>query len=134
MNQQRAYSLIELMLVLTIIAAITTIAAHVYSRSKQKANLYIVESDLAKLANQLELYRQRHGTYDVNKQRFETAQLDLLTRHSPSHLPREKREFDLLILSASKFEYELKARPVKPSSRSVTLYSNGRLLWDMEER
>lgn len=133
MRYKRGYSIIEIMLVLTIVAAITTITLNVFSRNTEKANSLVVESDLAKLANQLELYRQRHGTYEVDKNKFESTHLELLITHSPSYLPFAKRQFDLAVSSASKLDYALIARPINESSARVILYSNGSVLWDEEE-
>lgn len=129
MRHKSGFSLVELLIVLALVATITMLAINVYGNHSQKARLVAVEADLAKLANQLELYRQRHGTYQVDKDKFETTQLELLITHSPSYLPFVKREFNLVISSASKLDYELKALPLDTSNSSVTLFSNGSLLW-----
>lgn len=134
MKPKLGFSLIELLIVLTLVAAITTLAVNVYSSSGEKATLVAVESDLAKLANQLERYRQRHGTYEVDKDSFETAQLELLINHSPSYLPFAKRKFELIVASASKHTYQLKALPVNNSNASVTLFSNGNLLLESGDK
>jgi general secretion pathway protein G len=64
-SPRRAFSLIELVIVLAILAVITAIAIPRFTRGAEGADDVGVQGDLSVLRNALEFYKLDHGAYPV---------------------------------------------------------------------
>ena len=121
----KGFSLLELVVVCCILGLVASVIVQSYQRSQKRSSQVIAKADLSKLANQMESFRHKHGSYELDKSRYETSELELLVSHSPSHLPYKQRYYDLVIHSVSKKQYILRAIPLNKEQQTLALYSHG---------
>lgn len=107
------FSLIELLIVLTIIGILITLSMPLYSHYVARTNRAAAEIALMKLATALEEYHIIHHTY-------ENATLNTL--HFPNDIANH--QYQLSITSASAMQYSIAAIPAKIDERCGTLTLN----------
>lgn len=134
--QQIGFTLIELMIVVTIMSIIATVAYPSYQGYIKTASRSAAQADLMSLAAALERHKAARYTYrGAADLAADTGKPAIYHQHSPSAEPYASRIYDLSITAASNNAYVIAAQPVTGTVLAgdgrVFLYSDGRRAWDI---
>jgi len=142
-TKTKAFSLIELLVVLSIITLLLTLGSQSYVRHIQKSKLLQAQSDLLMLASRLEQYKLFNlnylGAAGTQTSPENTGKPWVFKSYSPAHKPEHERFFDLSIshVSNSGSEYQITATPIAENSASdysvLIYYSDGRRGYDKNQ-
>ena len=139
----KAFSLIELLVVLSIISLLITLGSHNYVAQIKKSKLLQAQSDLLTFASRFEQYKLFNLTYfgaaGTQISPENTGKPWIYQSFSPANKPEQQRLFDLSILSVSDdgLQYQIIATPsvqagiASSSTYGVLIYySDGRRGYD----
>ena len=134
-NRAKGFSLIELMIAITIIGIITAIAYPSYQGFMVDTNRGAVQADLVSLAAAMERHKAASFSYKAAAvSAADTGKPDIYHKHSPSAEPYADRKYDLYISESSGSAYLLEAKPVtgtpQAGNGNLAFYSDGRRAWD----
>ena len=121
MKLTKGFSLIELTIVITVLASLLVLALNVSLQNKSSLYVKHVQTDLSKLAWQLEQFRYQHNSYEVNV----NNNAEQLLVYSPSHQSFANKAYLLEIQRATANDYLLRAIPVNANLPQLTLDSTG---------
>ncbi len=104
----RGFHLIELLIVMSLIALLTTISAPIYSHFMLQAHRLEASLALQKASLSLEYYYQEHGTY---------VGANLTTLHIPTDLA--KHQYEIRLEQATSLDFLLIAEPLDKQTADV---------------
>lgn len=140
-NKTKGFSLIELMLVLSIIALLVTLGSQGYVRHIEKSKLIQVQSDLLVFASRLEQYKLFNSNYfGAAGSQMSPENIGkpwVFEAYSPANKPEAKRAFDLSIyyVSDSGLEYQIIAAPTgKKADVTGANYDSGIFIYYSDGR
>jgi type IV pilus assembly protein PilE len=131
------FTLVELMIVVTIIGIISTIAFPSYQGFIQGSNRGAAQADLMALAAAMERHKAAAFSYrGAANGGSNTGTPAIFHGHSPSSEAPASKQYDLRIdvVSISGTSYTIRARPVSGSTQAddgdLFFFSDGRKAWD----
>lgn len=133
------FSLIELLVVLSIITLLSSLGSQGYVRHIQNSKLLQAQSDLLMLASRLEQYKlfnlNYFGTAGTQESPENTGEPWIFEPHSPANKPEQDRDFDLSIsyISDTGTQYQIIATPVVKVGKRADL-NNGALIYYSDGR
>jgi type IV pilus assembly protein PilE len=132
---QKGFSLIELMIVVTIIGIVAAIAYPSYQGVVADGYRGTGQADLLAFASAMERHHSGSFSYEgAGNGGSNTGAPAIFTTYSPSSEPQTNKRYDLTIVAATATSYQLKATPVSGSGQSsdgaLFYFSDGRKAWD----
>jgi len=136
-NQQRGFTLIELMIVVAIVGIITSIAYPSYQSMMNGTARSTAQADLMGLATALERHNVANFSYNgAGLAGSNTGAPAIYATFSPASEGASNKRYDLTIdsVATNGLSYIIKATPVSDTSLADTgalyMYSDGRKAWD----
>lgn len=134
LNQtQLGFSLVELMVAVSIVAIISMLAYPSYQSYLQSSKRSAAQADLMAFAGTMERHKMANFTYaGAALAGANTGKPAIFADHSPASEPAANKQYDLIIesMSAAGTAYRLKATPVSGDNGALYFYSDGRKAWD----
>ncbi|MFT6895682.1 MAG: type IV pilus assembly protein PilE [Paraglaciecola sp.] len=131
--KQGGFTLVELMVAVSIVAIITMIAFPSYQSYLQSSKRSAAQSDLMAFASTMERHKAVSFSYSgAGEGGGDIGQPAIFAHYSPASEPAANKQYDLSIesVSATGTNYRLKATPVGGSDGSLYFFSDGRKAWD----
>lgn len=134
-GEQYGFSLIELMIVVTIIGIITAIAYPSYQGVVADGYRGTGQADLLAFAAAMERHQSGSFSYEgAGSGGSDTGAPTVFATYSPSSETEASKRYNLTIVAADATSYELKATPVSGSGQAddgaLFYFSDGRKGWD----
>lgn len=136
------FTLVEIMVVLTLVVTLHMVASQSYSRQVNKAKLLQAQADLLLLADKLEQYKLFNLSYfgaAGNKTSPDnTGKPWIMNPYSPSNQPQAERLFSLSIaeITNNGFDFQIMATPISSSDKNqlgrLHYFSDGRKAYDKD--
>ena len=135
MNKHRGFSLIELMIVVTIIGILAGIAYPSYQSMVVSGYRATGQADLLALAAAMERHHSGEFSYKgAGANGGDTGAPAIFAAYSPSSEPEANKRYSLTISAADAIGYQLKATPASSTTQSkdgaLYYFSDGRKGWD----
>jgi type IV pilus assembly protein PilE len=133
------FSLVELLVVLSIITLLISVGSKSYVRHIQKSKLLQAQSDLLMLASRMEQYKlfnlNYFGTAGTQASPENTGKPWIFESHSPANKPEQDRDFNLSIfyVNDSGSQYQITAIPFVQDGQNSSV-NNGALIYYSDGR
>lgn len=135
--KQDGFSLIELLIALSIVGIVATIAFPSYQSMMASGARSTVQADLMSFASAMERHSTANYSYKgAAESGGDTGSPEIFVGYSPASEPESNKKYTLTIDSVSDdgSQYELKATPVTNSmvdgTGEIYYFSDGRKAWD----
>ena len=134
-TRQSGFSLIELMIVVTIIGIVAAVAYPSYQNVVADGYRGTGQADLLALASAMERHQSNLFSYEgAASGGGNTGAPAIFASYSPSSEPEANKRYNLTIVAADATSYQLKAAPVAGTGQAndgaLFYYSDGRKGWD----
>ncbi|MFQ3197110.1 MAG: type IV pilus assembly protein PilE [Paraglaciecola sp.] len=132
-SRQGGFSLLELMIAVSIVGILTMIAIPSYQNYLQSSKRSAAQADLMAFAGTMERHKAVSFSYaGAAEGGADIGNPAIFAHHSPASEPAANKQYDLSIesVSAAGTRYRLKATPVTGNDGSLYVYSDGRKAWD----
>ncbi|BFT29721.1 type IV pilin protein [Alteromonas sp. D210916BOD_24] len=134
-TQQSGFSLIELMIVVTIIGIVAAVAYPSYQNVVADGYRGTGQADLLALASAMERHHSSLFSYEgAASSGGNSGTPAIFASYSPSSEPEANKRYDLTIVAADAISYQLKATPVAGTGQAndgaLFYFSDGRKGWD----
>lgn len=131
--QQGGFSLVELMVTVSIVGILSMLAFPSYQSYLQSSKRSAAQSDLMAFASTMERHKAVSFSYSGGAEGgADIGKPAIFAHYSPATEPAANKQYDLSIeaVSASGTSYRLKATPVAGNDGALYFFSDGRRAWD----